>query len=254
MIEEIVEEWKNARSPVVFTGAGMSTASGLPDFRSQTGLWKSRPEALATLEALQNDPDEFYFFYQWRIKSLWDVSPNEGHDALAQLQEERHINTLITQNVDGLHQRAGSKNVFELHGTLLTVSNQSRTKHHDSRQLLPKDPGFEKAYREGNYKHGDETVCPVTGEKLRPNVVLFGEALPEEALMKSFAASKQSDFFVVIGSSLMVSPANHCPILAVQNGAKLVIINQQETPLDDHAWKVLREPAVEVLTEIAGSI
>lgn len=254
MIEEIAEAWKKAKSPVVFTGAGMSTASGLPDFRSQSGLWKSRPEALATLEALQNDPDEFYFFYQWRIKSLWEVSPNNGHDALAQLEEKGRINSLITQNVDGLHQRAGSKNVFELHGTLLTVSNLSRTKHHDSRQLLPQNPDFEKVYREGNYKHGDEIICPDTGEQLRPDVVLFGESLPEEALMNSFAASKKADFFVVIGSSLMVSPANHCPILAAQYGARLVIINQQETPLDEHAWKIIRNPAVEVLSEIVSLI
>ena len=248
-LDQICSAWKSSQSPVAMSGAGMSTASGLADFRSASGLWKSRPESLATLEALREMPDEFYFFYQWRIRQLWSVQPNAGHDVLAKLEELGRLQAVITQNVDGLHQRAGSRCVQELHGSLLTVSNLSRTQRYESRQLLPKGD-FEEEYRRGTYRAGTEKRCPKSGEHLRPDVVLFGESLPEETLRKSFELSSRADFFVVLGSSLMVSPANHCPYLAHQNGAKLVIINQTETPLDDVAWKVIREPIADVMEEI----
>ena len=122
IIGEIAAAWSEAKFPVVFTGAGMSTESGLPDFRSAKGLWKQRPESLATLEAQQQIPDGFCFFYQWRIDELGKVESNAGHKILAQFEQNGKLQAVITQNVDGLHQRAGSKNVTELHGTLRTVS------------------------------------------------------------------------------------------------------------------------------------
>ena len=110
-INEIVKAWTNAKNIVVFTGAGMSTESGLPDFRSAQGLWKVRPESLATIKALLQQPDEFYFFYQLRIKNLSDVMPNQGHHALTSLQQKRNL-SVITQNVDGLHQQAIRKRLL----------------------------------------------------------------------------------------------------------------------------------------------
>ena len=160
VLQEIALAWQSAKAVAVFTGAGMSTESGLPDFRSRQGLWKQRPESLATLAALHNTPDEFYFFYQWRIRQLWQVEPNAGHQALASLERSGHLQHIVTQNVDGLHQRAGSQQVSELHGSLKTVSCLNCRTSYDSRQLLPQQDGWEAAYQAGTYRYGAECFCP----------------------------------------------------------------------------------------------
>ena len=254
MIDEIASVWRNAATTVVFTGAGMSTESGLPDFRSKQGLWKQRLESLATMEALQQTPDEFYFFYQWRIKQLWSVEPNPGQLALAQLEKANRVSHVITQNVDGLHHRAGSGRVSELHGSLKTVSCLKCQSRFDSRQLLPKVEGWEADYQSGSYHHGVECRCPSCGGLLRPDVVLFGESLPEEAWKISQEWSRKADLFVVIGSSLVVSPANYLPQMAVEAGAKLLIINQEPTPLDHLTTWCLQAKAVEAMTAIAQAL
>ncbi|MEG6585171.1 NAD-dependent deacylase [Dendrosporobacter sp. 1207_IL3150] len=251
---EIADAWRKAKKVVVFTGAGMSTESGLPDFRSAQGLWKQRPEALATLEALYSQPGEFYFFYQWRIAKLWEVAPNNGHTALAALQQEGYVHKLITQNVDGLHQRAGSVDAIELHGTLRTVSCIECSYTADSRTLLPDYTGWEAAYRKGTYNYGMECHCPECNSSMRPDVVLFGEALPQKAWQKAQNACSEADFFVVIGSSLAVSPANYCPQMALSNGANLLIINNEPTPFDNYAKWVIREKAGEVLDRVKDNI
>lgn len=246
----IAAAWKNAKNPVVFTGAGMSTESGLPDFRSQQGLWKERPESLATLGALESRPDEFYFFYQWRIAQMGAVQPNTGHKVLAKLGQAGYVRQIITQNVDGLHQRAGSQEVVELHGTLRTVSCRKCHATHDSRQLIPKQQGWEQDYQEGRYRPGPECKCGHCQGQLRPDVVLFGEALPEAAWEQAVRWSRKSDFFVVIGSSLVVSPANLLPQMAVEQGAQLLIINNEPTPLDELAIWIVHEPAARALAQI----
>ncbi|EAX48799.1 Silent information regulator protein Sir2 [Thermosinus carboxydivorans Nor1] len=250
VLREIAAAWRSANNIVVFTGAGMSTESGLPDFRSKQGLWKDRPETLATLAALKAKPDEFYFFYQWRIARLWEVQPNPGHLALAELAQAGFVTKLVTQNVDGLHQRAGSQGVAELHGTLRTVSCIKCGSQYDSRQMLPHNDTWEEDYKAGRYRHGSECYCPRCQGQLRPDVVLFGESLPDTAWNEAVRWSRKADFFVVIGSSLVVSPANYLPQLAVEQGAKLLIINSDSTPLDDAAAWVIREKAGEVLTGI----
>lgn len=254
LIEEITSSWLTASNVVVFTGAGMSTESGLPDFRSAQGLWKQRPESLATMAAMRQMPDEFYFFYQWRIQRLWSVEPNAGHLALAELEAAGRVQHVITQNVDGLHHRAGSVHISELHGTLKTVSCLNCRTHYDSRQLLPQWEGWEAEYQNGSYRRGSECACPRCGGILRPDVVLFGEALPEDAWQMAEAWSRKADLFVVIGSSLMVSPANYLPQIAVKAGAKLLIINQDDTSLDHTAAWALRTKAAETLPVIAGRI
>ena len=250
VIEEIASVWRNAVTTVVFTGAGMSTESGLPDFRSKQGLWKQRPESLATMAALQQTPDEFFFFYQWRIQQLWSVEPNAGHLALAQLEKANRVSHVITQNVDGLHHRAGSSRVSELHGSLKTVSCLKCQSRFDSRQLLPKVEGWEAYYQNGSYHHGTECRCPECGGLLRPDVVLFGESLPEGAWKTSQEWSRKADLFLVIGSSLVVSPANYLPQMAVEAGAKLLIINQEPTLLDHLATWCLQANAAEAMTAI----
>lgn len=253
-LESIANCWQQARRVVVFTGAGMSTESGLADFRSARGLWKQRPESLATLTALYEQPDEFYFFYQWRISKLWEAQPNSGHLALAALARAGHIQQVITQNVDGLHQRAGSEAVIELHGTLRTVSCLNCQTHYDSRQLLPAQPTWETDYREGRYLHGPECFCPDCKRNLRPDVVLFGEQLPDRAWRAAIASSRAADLFVVIGSSLAVAPANYCPQAAQERGAKLLIINAEHTPFDEVADWVVREQAGQFLVRLAEQI
>lgn len=254
MIAEIAKAWITATHPVVFTGAGMSTESGLPDFRSAQGLWKVRPESLATLEALATQPDEFYHFYQWRIAKLWEVSPNPGHQVVSDLQRMGYIQRIITQNVDGLHQRSGSEQVIEVHGSLRTVRCIDCHSVYDSRSIVPTRPDWEAEYRQGRYHYGAECHCSVCNGLLRPNVVLFGESLPETALAKAMQSSKAADFFVVLGSSLAVSPANYFPAWAVENGAKLLIINNEPTHLDNEATWVIHGQIGKVLHEIFGKM
>ena len=254
MIAEIAEAWMSAAHPVVFSGAGMSTESGLPDFRSAQGLWKVRPESLATLEALRTQPDEFYHFYQWRIAKLWEVFPNAGHQVLTDLQRMGYIKNIITQNVDGLHQRAGSEQVIEVHGSLRTARCMDCHSVYDSRNLLPTRPLWQDEYRQGVYHYGTECHCPACIGFVRPDVVLFGESLLEKALEKATQVSKTADFFVVLGSSLTVSPANYFPSWAAQNGAKLLIINNEPTHLDDKATWVVHDPIGKVLNEVFAKV
>ncbi len=254
LIQEIASAWHDSKVVIVFTGAGMSTESGLPDFRSAQGLWKQRPESLATLAAMRQTPDEFYFFYQWRIKQLWSVEPNAGHLALAQLESAGRVQYVITQNVDGLHHCAGSICVSELHGSLKTVSCIKCRGRYDSRQLLPQRDDWEAEYQSGFYQHGNECLCPQCEGNLRPDVVLFGESLPEESWHISQRWSHKANLFVVIGSSLVVSPANYLPQIAVEDGAKLLIINQEATPLDHLATWTLRISAAEALKAIVMAV
>lgn len=254
VLDAITTAWKEAGTVVVFTGAGMSTESGLPDFRSSQGLWRSRPESLASLTALETQPDDFYYFYQWRIAKLWAVTPNVGHDILAELERHGRVHQLVTQNVDGLHQRAGAQHVLELHGSLRSVSCRRCRKRYDSRQLLQAAEIDEFAYQSGLYRHGAACFCPCCGGALRPDVVLFGESLPDHAWTEAVRWSGKADLFVVLGSSLLVSPANYLPRLAVEQGAKLLMINQEPTPLDGLATWVLREKCGVMLAQLQSGI
>ncbi|MFT9486590.1 NAD-dependent deacetylase [Tepidibacillus infernus] len=208
---------------VIFTGAGMSTESNLPDFRSAaSGLWnKFDPLKLATVNAMRNNQEEFKEFYTMRIEAVQNTEPHIGHYIFAEWEEKGLIQSIITQNVDGFHQRAGSKKVAELHGTLRHCNC------HDCGQIYPNERFL-----------NNETTCKCGGF-IRPSVVLFGENLPDEALDMAEAEAKKADLFIVFGSSLQVSPANYFPSIAKRNGAKLVIVNMEPTPLDDMADLVI---------------
>ena len=225
----------------------MSTASGLPDFRSQTGLWRQRPERLATLDALRETPDEFYFFYQWRLLNPGlKAQPNPGHTILAELEAENRLHMLITQNVDGLHHKAGSKNIAEIHGSLRTVSCLDCLKTYDSSQLLPEQLPADSS----GYKHGRECLCPHCGGYLRPDVVLFGEQLPRKVWEEAAQAAKRAELMIVLGSSLQVGPANQLPYYTLDAGGKFIIINNDATPLDGVADVVINADIVQSLQEI----
>jgi NAD-dependent deacetylase len=236
----MLAQWlKTSRYTVVLTGAGMSTESGLPDFRSaQTGLWsKKNPQQLASTYALEHNRDEFIAFYQYRIRTLHQCKPHAGHIILAEWQKQGIVQSIITQNVDGFHQQAGSENVIELHGSLRTVHCQRCHKVYDS-----------------NLYVNEQFNC-ACGGFLRPSVVLFGESLPSDAIDQAWLAAQKAELLIVLGSSLQVSPANQLPLIAKRNGAKLAIVNMEPTELDEWADLVIHHRKIgEVLKEMDNEL
>ncbi len=241
--EKLVEILRNARRVTALTGAGISAESGIPTFRdAQTGLWAQyRPEDLATSQAFQRDPRLVWDWYAWRRQLVAQAEPNPGHYALAEMELRVPAFTLITQNVDGLHQRAGSGSrfeVLELHGNIQRV----------------------KCFKEGRVvQHWPETDeapphCPRCGALLRPDVVWFGEALPAEALAAAWEAARLSQVFISIGTSGLVEPAASMPYLALKAGAVVVEINPNETPLTGSVPYALRGPSGEILPALVRAI
>ena len=231
----MIKDWlANARHMVVFTGAGMSTESGLPDFRStNNGLWQQRdPSQVASVEALNTNVEEFIAFYQKRVLGVREFEPHNGHRILAEWETDGRLQSIITQNVDGFHQLAGNQKVAELHGSLQRIHCQLCGTSHSSEAFLV-----------GSYR------CECGGI-LRPSVVLFGEMLPEQPFEMAFDEASRADLFIVLGSSLTVTPANQFPLLAKEHGAKLVIVNQETTPLDSYADLVINNRQIgDVLKE-----
>jgi NAD-dependent deacetylase len=237
---DLVAHLRTACRIVVLTGAGVSAESGVPTFRdAQTGLWaRYRPEDLATPEAFLRNPKLVWDWYTWRKKLVTEVQPNPGHYALAEIENHVTAFTLITQNVDGLHQRAGSRNILELHGNIL------RTKCFDEGTLVAEldDSG------------SVPPRCPRCGGLLRPDVVWFGELLPSETLHQAMQAAKTCDTFFSVGTSALVQPAAALPWLAMERGAVIIEVNPQVTPLTDQASYVLRGPSGEVLPELVRTV
>jgi NAD-dependent deacetylase len=210
----------------VLTGAGVSQESGVPTFRDKDGLWqKFKPEELASMSAFLKNPTLVWEWYEHRRKVIREVKPNAGHEALAKMQKYFSNFTLITQNVDGLHTRAGSKNILEVHGNLM------RSYCVDCGEFAPED-FLEKI------KTADEARCTKCEGRLRPDVVWFGEMLPQDIWMKSVEASEKCDLFFTIGTSAAVYPAAGLPLHAKQHGAYVVEINPQPTEItpdvDEH--------------------
>ena len=229
----MAETLRHAQSVAVLTGSGISAESGVPTFRdAQTGLWaRYDPMDLATPEAFARDPRLVWEWYAWRRGLVEGAAPNPGHEALAEL--ERHVPefVLITQNVDGLHRRAGSQRIIELHGNIM------RSKC--SLEAVILEPGED-----------DTDVlpsCPRCGASLRPDVVWFGEMLPQEALGEAFESAQNCDLFFSIGTSSLVQPAASLPFEALRSAVAVVEINLDETPLSRHAEYALRGRAGEVL-------
>lgn len=236
----MLEDWlKSSRHTVVFTGAGMSTESGLPDFRSRhNGLWKKKdPSQIASTKALNKNVEAFIEFYRERVLGVKEFGPHQGHYILAKWEQQGFIRSIITQNVDGFHQEAGSKRVAELHGTLQKVHCQTCGREYSSE----------------NYVNND-FYCECGGV-LRPNIVLFGEALPQEAFQFALEEAEKADLFIVLGSSLSVTPANQFPLIAKENGAKLVIVNMEPTQFDRYADQVIHDKKIgQLLIELDKKI
>lgn len=230
---ELIQKLATAKNVTVLTGAGISAESGVPTFRdAQTGLWANfRPEDLATPQAFRRNPKLVWEWYAWRRELVAKAQPNAGHLALAELEKRFAAFHLITQNVDGLHQRAGSWNVIELHG------NITRTKCFDEGTIIPAwKPDGQVPPR-----------CPHCGGWLRPDVVWFEEPMPEAELEAAVRASTTCDVFFSIGTSALVYPAADLPFQARRHGATIVEVNPHPTPLTDAAHFVLAGPAGSVL-------
>lgn len=211
---------RELRSLVVLTGAGISVESGVPDFRSKEGWWRSiDPRTVATVEALENNYELFHAFYSERLKGLSDIHPHEGHRVLAKWELQGRVRMVATQNVDGLHQQAGSRVVKELHGSIRAFRCHRCGRSAAMEAFL------------------SERSCGSCAGKLRPNVVLFGETLPQEAWSAALEAIEQADGVLVIGTSLQVYPVNQLPFLTK---GKLLLINAEPTG-EEHRFDVIVE-------------
>jgi len=236
---ELIACLRKAERVTVLTGAGVSQESGLRTFRdSQTGLWAQyRPEDLATPEAFLRDPKLVWDWYAARRQRAGTVQPNAGHYALAEMGRRFPKFMLITQNVDGLHQRAGSRDVIELHGSIFRVKCFECG--------LPAERWVE---------NQDVPRCAVCGGLLRPDVVWFGEALPRSALEAAVEASRTCQFFFSIGTSGLVQPAASLAFAARNRGAVVVEINLEPTPLTERADYFLEGKSGEILPELVQAI
>jgi len=230
-----------ARRCAALTGAGVSADSGVPTFRdAQTGLWsKFDPARLASPEGFRADPRLVWRWYAWRRQLVAAAAPNAGHLALAQASRHFERFALITQNVDGLHARAGSRDVIELHGNIL------RTKCFAECGIRYDDPGQLPA--------GEPPRCPHCGEWLGPDVVWFGEALDPAVLARAEEAASACDVMLVVGTSGLVYPAAGLPALARASGARVVVVNPNRSELDDLAEVVVRAPAAEALPALLAA-
>jgi NAD-dependent protein deacetylase/lipoamidase len=225
-----------ARRIAVLTGAGISAESGIPTFRdAMTGLWaRFRPEDLATPEAFAANPKRVWNWYAARREGLARATPNAGHAALVELERRAPRFALITQNVDGLHARAGSRRVIELHGNLMEDRCFA-----EGRVLTPSEQ-----------RPGIPPRCAHCGAPVRPGVVWFGEALPAKALDDAYAEARGCDVFLSVGTSTVVEPAASLPFVALDAGAAVIEVNPTRTPLSAHATIVLTGAAGEILPRL----
>lgn len=241
VVAQVAHWLANAKTAIALTGAGISTESGIPDFRSPGGVWSKYrtvyfDEFLASEEARHE-------YWRQKAEAHQDfglAEPNAGHRVLASWEAAGRIRGIITQNIDELHQRAGSRSVLELHGTARRAACLDCGARFDVEPLVAKFLADDRAPN-----------CPECGGRLKHATISFGQALPAEVLMEAARWSRDADLLLAIGSSLVVTPAADLPHVAKQRGARLVIINRDPTPLDSQADATLRRPIGEVLGEIA---
>ena len=233
---------RSSKSAVVLSGAGISTASGIPDFRSTDGgLWEIYdPFEVASLASFRYNPERFFDWMHPLAMNMSVAQPNIAHYGLARLEQAGWIKTIITQNIDALHQRAGSHHVIEIHGSMQALTCVRCYTQYPSAQFLP------------DYLEKKQIpYCPACGGVLKPNLVLFGEQLPSQAWLEAVQASKTCDAMIVIGSSLEVLPVAGLPMRAVENGAHLILINRNPTYIDVRADVVFNDDLTEIIPHLA---
>lgn len=234
----------NSESTVALTGAGVSTKSGIPDFRSPGGLWtKVDPAKFASIDGFLSDPKGWWEMALDMAPTLLNAKPNPAHTTLAELEKLNLLDWVITQNVDGLHQRAGSQHVLEMHGSMFR-GTCTVCQYKVDRNFL------EKVMK----KRQIPVMCPSCGGLVKLDSVFFGETLPPKELAMAIEAARNCQLMLAIGSYLVVYPVASLPTIAQQSGAQLIIINQEPTPLDAQADLVFTAEAGETLTAIVGTI
>jgi NAD-dependent deacetylase len=236
---------KQARHVIALTGAGISTPSGIPDFRSpNSGLWnKVDPMKVASLQGFLANPRAYYEWRKPLRQTLRTAQPNPAHHALATLEARGHVRAVVTQNIDGLHQRAGSQRVYEVHGNARELVCLA------CRQVVA-----EEAQAARTTQHDGVLYCGVCGGLLKPNVVFFGELLPPQVVREVEREVRACDLIIVVGSSLEVFPACDWPREAVRHGARAIIINYQPTYLDEQAAVVIHDDVATVLPAIVNTL
>jgi len=236
----LAELIRHAQPCVVLTGAGVSTESGIPDFRSPTGIWAEfDPLEYASIDAFRRDPAKVWSFYAPRFAMLTEAEPNDAHRALAALEDAGFVRAIVTQNIDLLHERAGSRDVIEVHGSIRTSSCGACGASYPLAEvvaLLETEP---------------VPSCGTCGGVLKPDVVFFGELLPERAIERASEIAREAGLLLVVGSSLEVYPVAGLPLETVQAGGRLAIVNRDPTPFDGDAELVVHAAAGETLRAAA---
>jgi NAD-dependent deacetylase len=235
MFESISNQIKNYKKIVFVTGAGISQESEIPTFRGNNGLWRNYdPMKLATIDAFYDNPKLVWEWYNERRNNIFQAQPNPGHNAIAELEKYAQV-VILTQNIDGLHKKAGSLNVLELHGSIVKIKCSVCDYNEE---ILTEISDFPPLCKCGNI--------------LRPDVVWFGESLPQDVWQNAIEFSSQCDLMVIVGTSLVVSPANTLPLYAKQNNATLIEINPENTELSGEMDEIIRNTSVETLPKLVS--
>jgi len=233
MFESISDQIKNYKKIVFVTGAGISQESRIPTFRGNDGLWRNYdPMKLATVDAFYENPKLVWEWYNERRNNIFQAQPNPGHNAIVELEKYAQV-VVLTQNIDGLHKKAGSSNVLELHGSIVKIKCSVCDYNEE---ILTKIFDF-------------PPLCKC-GNMLRPDVVWFGESLPQDVWQNAIEFASQCDLMIIVGTSLVVSPANTLPLYAKQNDATLIEINPENTELSEEMNEIIRNTSVETLPKL----
>jgi NAD-dependent deacetylase len=240
-LEDAAGLFRKTRRIVVLTGAGISTPSGIPDFRSEgTGLWsRDEPLEAASLSTFRTAPEKFFRWFRPLAGRIFEAQPNAAHRALAEFEQAGHTVTILTQNIDGLHHKAGSSKVIELHGTIRSLSCTQCFRQYESAPFL-------KPF----IQDGVIPLCANCNGILKPDVILFGEQLPQAAWYEAQKAARQAELMIVAGSSLEVLPVAGLPMQAIDRGAHLIVINNTPTYINVRADVVLLDDVADVIPNI----
>jgi NAD-dependent deacetylase len=243
-VERLAELIRRSRNTVALTGAGVSVPSGIPDFRSPgTGLWENvDPMEVAHIDVFERDPARFWTYYRPRFQALGDKQPNRAHAALAELERRGLLAGVVTQNIDRLHRAAGSREVVEVHGTIETSSCRTCA------------ASFELEQVEDLFDGDGVAICSSCGGAVKPDVVLFGELLPESAMAQAQEMAERAELMICVGSSLAVYPVAGLPQVTLGRGGKLAIVTKGETPYDAEAELKLEGEVDEELTGLLEAL